>query len=267
MARRMYDGTDSGAAAIGAQAQPGDLVGGYVDGLYRWSSAQWAALRAGVVRVRIAVFHTTDDGVVLDCEPGNCTPAQSVDWVLMRRRAGVDPTVYCNQHDTETGWPAVRAAFQARGVREPHYWVADYDGVAEIPAGAVAKQYADNLMLGHPWDVSVVADHWPGVDPVSQYTPLPVEDDMSTTSNQAGRAGLSWPAGSRHVVQVTYDPRDGDPRLRVVLALSSGPRVASEAWQLSKGSGVFQIPAESIAACRGVILEGAPAPVYDATAV
>jgi hypothetical protein len=165
MTRAMYDGTNGDAAAIAAQAVSGDLVAGYVDGLYAWSAAQRNGLRAGVLWVPIAVFATTNDGRVLDCERGNCTPAQSVDWVLMRRGAGVDPSVYCNEHDTVTGWPAVRAAFQARGVPEPHYWVADYDGVAEIPVGAVAKQYADDLLLGRPWDLSIVADYWPGVDP------------------------------------------------------------------------------------------------------
>jgi hypothetical protein len=101
-----------------------------------------------------------------------------------------------------------------------------------------------------------------------QLTPHPTatEDEMSTTSI-AGRAGLSWAAGSRHVVQVTYDPRDGDPHLRVVLALTTGPWVLPDAWQPSRGSGVVQIPDEHIADCRGVILEGAPAPIYDATAV
>lgn len=172
MTRTMYDGTNGDAAAIAAQAQPGNLVAFYVDGLYRWSDAQRAALRPGVVRVPVAVFADTNDGVALDCERGNCTPAQSVDWALMRRGAGVDPSVYCNQHDPTTGWPAVREAFKARGVPQPHYWVADYDGAAAIPAGAVAKQYDDDLHLGTRWDLSVVADYWPGVDPA----PIPAPD-------------------------------------------------------------------------------------------
>jgi hypothetical protein len=105
----------------------------------------------------------------------------------------------------------------------------------------------------------------PRTDPQTTPHTTTTEDDMSTTSI-AGRAGLSWPAGSRHVVQVTYDPRDGDPKLRVVFALTTGPLVLADAWQLSRGSGVVQIPGEHIADCRGVILEGAANPVYDATA-
>ncbi|HZP55022.1 hypothetical protein [Actinocrinis sp.] len=168
MTRLMLDGIAGDAAAmqheVAARAStqsPVKLVAGYDDGAYAWSPAHWA-LFPGLVHVHIAVFATTNSGTVLDCEPGNCTPAQSVDWVLMRRKAGADPTVYCNQLDPTVGWPAVRAAFRARGVAEPHYWVADYDGVTAIPAGAVAKQYED----AGAFDLSSVADYWPGVDPL-----------------------------------------------------------------------------------------------------
>jgi hypothetical protein len=155
----MYDGVDASLLPTSAQ-----LVGGYVDGLYRWSAADWARFPRSV-KVRIAVFANTNDGEVLDVEPGNATPAESVDWVLMRRRAGADPTVYMN---TST-WPQVRSAFHARGVTEPHYWVAQYDGVAAIPADAVAKQYYNNNQLGY--DLSAVADYWPGVDPAPSAVP------------------------------------------------------------------------------------------------
>lgn len=153
MTRTMYDGVD--ASRLPADAQ---LVAGYVDGLYVWQAADWARFPTSV-KVRIAVFSSTNDGQVLDVEPGNATPAQSVDWVLMRRGAGVDPTVYMN---TST-WPTVRAAFNARGVTEPHYWVAEYDGVAALPTGAIAKQYYNDNQAGY--DLSVVADYWPGIDP------------------------------------------------------------------------------------------------------
>lgn len=158
MTRTMYDGVNASRLPTDAQ-----LVAGYVDGLYAWSAADWARFPHSV-KVRIAVFSSTNNGEVLDVETGDATPAESVDWVLMRRRAGVDPSVYMN---TST-WPAVRAAFRARNVAEPHYWVAQYDGVASIPAGAVAKQYFNNNQAGY--DLSVVADQWPGVDSASGTT-------------------------------------------------------------------------------------------------
>jgi hypothetical protein len=170
----MYDGINTDASAITAAAK---IVAGYVDGLYKWSAADWARFPRAL-KVRIAVFASTDDGVALDCEPGNCTPAQSVDWVLMRRKTGIDPTVYCGRN---TWWPAIRAAFKARRVPEPHYWVADYavdPSGPQIPAGAIALQYKD---AGSD-DLSVVADYWPGVDPAPA-RPVPTrairpEDDM-----------------------------------------------------------------------------------------
>jgi hypothetical protein len=171
LTRTMYDGVTASNLPVDAQ-----LVAGYVDGLYKWSDADWARF-PNSVKVRIAVFSATNDGHVLDVEPGDATPAESVDWVLMRRQAGADPTIYVN---TST-WSTVRAAFQARGVPEPHYWVAQYDGAASIPAGAVAKQYENNQSAG--WDLSVAADHWPGVDSNPLPTPAPAgpsrrENDM-----------------------------------------------------------------------------------------
>ena len=159
MTRTMYDGVTATRLPVSAA-----VVGGYVDGLYKWSAADWARFPRSV-KVRIAVFAATNDGHVLDVEPGNATPAQSVDWVLMRRRAGVDPTVYMNS----STWSTVRAEFTSRRIAEPHYWVAAYDDKAVIPAGAIGKQYYNNDTLGY--DLSVVADYWPGVD--ARPTPSP----------------------------------------------------------------------------------------------
>jgi hypothetical protein len=164
MTRILYDGINTDAHLIPANAQ---MVAGYVDGLYAWSDADWARF-PNAVKIRIAVFADTNDGHVLDCEPGNNTPAESVDWVLMRRKAGVEPTVYCGRN---TWWPQIRAAFAARAVPEPHYWVADYSTGQQIPSGAIALQYAD---MGS-YDLSVVADYWPGVDPAP--TPAPLQED------------------------------------------------------------------------------------------
>ena len=132
------------------------MVAGYVDGRYAWHAADWARF-PGAVKVRIAVFSSTNDGHVLDVEPGCSTPASAPGWVLRRRAAGVDPTVYCSL----AAWPTVRAAFAAAHVPEPHYWIAAYPGNGpNLYPGSVAHQYADP----GPVDISVVADYWPGVD-------------------------------------------------------------------------------------------------------
>ncbi len=154
MTRVMFDGTHELVPNIPLDAQ---MVAGYLaPSPFAWTAADWARF-PGAAKVRIAVRSTTNDGHVLDVESGDATPAQAPGWVVMRRAAGADPTVYCS----EGLWPSVRAAFTAANVAQPHYWVAAYPGGgAIIPAGAVAHQYMDAGI----YDKSVVADFWPGVD-------------------------------------------------------------------------------------------------------
>lgn len=182
MTRLMYDAVTGANIPAGAA-----MVAGYADGLYAWSAADWARF-PHAVKIRIAVFSSTADGHVLDCEPGNATPAQSVDWVLGRRAAGIDPTVYCGRN---TWWTAIRAAFQARGVPEPHYWVADYSGDPNepvIPEGAIGLQYQD----AGPYDLSAMADYWPGIDPAPAVQPItPTEPDMILVNTSGNPAVLA----------------------------------------------------------------------------
>lgn len=164
--RTMYDSIT--AADIPASAQ---LVAGYIDMSSRWSAADWTRF-PGATLIRIARSASTNDGHVLDVERYLALPAEAPGWVQMRRSAGVDPTVYCNA----SALGAVQAAFAAAGVPEPHYWIAHYDNAPTVPAGVVAKQYINDPASGGHYDLSAVADYWPGVDPAS--IPLSKEDDM-----------------------------------------------------------------------------------------
>lgn len=160
MVRYMYDSVDP--AAIPASAT---MVAGYADGRY----ANLGEMRTRFPRatvVSIAVRWTTRSQV-LDVETGDATPAEAVQWCTqtMADKNNHELTVYCN---TDT-WPTVRAAFRTAGVTEPQYLVAQYDGNATIPAGAIGKQYENTP----GWDRSVVADYWPGVDPAPSPAPPP----------------------------------------------------------------------------------------------
>lgn len=160
--------------SVNAEAIPpsAQMVAGYVDGLYRWTDASWGRF-PNAVKVRIAVHASTNDGVVGDVENGDMTPAQAVGWVLMRRHAGVDPTIYCSL----AIWDAVRSAFRGAGVAEPHYWIAAYPDIGpQLYPGSVAHQYADHGPHGENYDTSVVADYWPGVDQK--------EEDMTADEHQ-----------------------------------------------------------------------------------
>ena len=174
------------------------MVAGYVDGRYAWSAQAWRRWR-GARFVRIAVLASTNDGNVLDVERGDATPAQSVGWVLMRRRAGGDPSVYCNA----STWPAVRAAFHAAGVAEPHYWIASWGTGPTGIAGAVAHQYADPPASGGHYDLSVVADYWGGVDPLA---PAPATAGRHATiaawDHIRGLLGVTLPAWSAQLAAI-----------------------------------------------------------------
>jgi len=169
MTRTFYDAIHPANIPTNAQG-----VAGYVDGRYAWTAADWARF-PHAVKVRIAVFSSTADGHVLDVEPGCSTPANAPGWVVRRRAAGVDPTVYCSLSQ----WPVVQAAFAAARVPEPHWWVAAYPGSGpNLYPGSIAHQYANP----GPVDISVVADYWPGVDPTPTPTP---EVDMPITQAEA----------------------------------------------------------------------------------
>lgn len=158
--RTMFDSIT--AAAIPRDAQ---MVAGYIDGLYAWSKADWDRF-PNAVKVTITALGR-DHGVVLNLEPNGFWPADlGVAWVQRARARGVDPTIYCNYRNH---LHLVRAAFDRAGVKRPHFWVAEYDGVQNLPAGCVAKQHTAPEGTGRAkapahYDISIVADYWPGVD-------------------------------------------------------------------------------------------------------
>src|ERR1700742_166797 len=110
MPRTMYDSVTPSAIPRSAR-----MVAGYLPpSRYAWSAAEWGMFPQAR-KVRIAIFANVNDGHVLDVEPGDATPAEAPGWVVMRRRAGVEPSVYCND---STG-PTVRREVQRRGIRGP----------------------------------------------------------------------------------------------------------------------------------------------------
>ncbi|HWO58981.1 MAG TPA: hypothetical protein VNO31_02910 [Umezawaea sp.] len=187
--RRMYDSVN--AAAIPTDAE---MVAGYVDGKFAWTAADWARF-PNSVKVRISAIGATHLAEVFDVEVGCIWPPRNVVPLVVRARAaGIDPTVYVNQHND---WGPTKAAFDAAGVAHPHWWVANYDGVQSIPAGSIAKQYAHPGTVpgksSGPWetgkhyDLSVVADHWPGVDNQNG-------DDVSFNDQITNHAGATFSA-------------------------------------------------------------------------
>lgn len=162
--RTMYDSVNPSRIPRDAE-----IVAGYVNGPYAWSDTDWA-LFPNAVHVGIAVRASYNGGQVLDVEKGDATPVQAPGWVKMRREAGIDPTIYCSS----SWWSTIGRAFDAAGVPAPHYWIAHYDLNPTVPAGAVAKQYANTS----GYDLSSVHDFWPGVDAVRPMTPIKEGTEM-----------------------------------------------------------------------------------------
>lgn len=216
--RAMFDG-------ISALSMPpgGDLYAGYVDG--EWPSANAIGIRfPGKLVVRIATSPNTNDGVVGDGPPDNGTWPQWIQWVVRRRAAGVDPTMYCSL----SAWPAGQATFDAAGVAQPHWWVAHYSPDASIPAGAVALQHTETS----GYDISSVADYWPGVDPAphpaAAAAPLIEETSMQIepTSVHPGEYAMIVPPGvGQFVVAADGGSTGPGASLRVVLWNNDKPTV------------------------------------------
>jgi len=247
----MYDAIEALNLPVG-----GDLYAGYIGG--SWPDASAIAQRFPTKTVvRIAVQADENDGVVLDVEKGDATPAQAVDWVLHRRAAHVDPTVYCN---TST-WPAVVAAFQARKVGLPHWWAAAYVNdpskrPTSLPAGAIALQWYD---FGR-YDASIVADYWPGVDPAPKppapTTQLEEEDDMQQIEplkDHPGEYVYMIPAGSAHIGFGADGYAMAPARLRVVTWNGNAPSVHTPAE--FGGSAPLKHNSVPLTAVNGVAVE------------
>ena len=189
---------------IPADAQ---LVASYDDGQNR-PPAGWEQRFPNAKVVEITRIYTDNTGHVLDVENSDATPEQSVAWVRMRRAAGfAHPTVYMSA----SVWQTCRNAFAAAGEPEPQWWVAYYNDQPVIPPGAVAHQYTD----AGPYDLSVVAPYWLGVD--GDVQAITSENDMTsdqiaqlnTASNQAANM-LPWVEWMAHelcgITAPGYDP-------------------------------------------------------------
>ena len=158
----MWDSTTPGQIPTTAA-----IVAGYVDGLYRWTAADWHRLAASQ-HVTITVYGAPGARVA-DCETGDLTAAQVAYWAHNELNAGRRPTIYCNGSTR----PDVVAALATQGVfpAAVDWWLADPTGTPHRPVWAVACQYAWHS-LGQTGalnvDLSVTDGTWPGT-----ITPVP----------------------------------------------------------------------------------------------
>jgi hypothetical protein len=200
--RTLYDSTNINDIPSNAQ-----MVGYYVDGIYAVAEATVRARFPNAVLVSISAIGE-NKGTVGDVEPGCMTPEYAVGWIKWRRAAGVDPSLYVNA----SAWTRQRQLIQAAGIPEPHYWVADWRNYPDptIPTDAVARQYGGSAQTGKHYDISSVADAWPGVDMAGLTDAQAIERGYNVAIN--GETG-NGPAD-----EVGYLKRVVEPKLDKLLA-------------------------------------------------
>lgn len=186
------------------------------------------------------------DIIALDWEETSVTPAARDAWLLVAKARFPHNRVvlYCSVNFWQT---LDTEHYAADGL-----WVADYSAPAGSPRIAqpwVFHQYSSANGMDHnvaAFSSKAALSTW-----CNGLMPAPVapteEDDMSTPAVN-GWVGITWPTGTKHVVQVGFDTMGGNqPKLRVVLYLPTGPVILADAWAPTYASKALEFPAATIA--------------------
>lgn len=149
--RTMYDSVTASDIPTNAT-----MVAGYIDGAHKWSNSDWQRF-PHATKVRIATNASTNDGHVLDVEPGAAKLSEAPGWVKKRQAAGIKrPTIYVQKSRLDDVKKALEGLKYA-------LWVADWTGAPHKITGAAAVQYASpSSGAGGHYDLSAVYDdQWP----------------------------------------------------------------------------------------------------------
>jgi hypothetical protein len=175
---------DSAASDFPPDAQ---YILAYIDGPYA-NVSQAMATGAYVVTITIEGTINAD---CCDIEPGCLTPWQGAQWAAARQQLGLPATQYFS---TSQLW-AVQDANAAYGVdpNNVYFFGAQYDGIAEIPAGYVAKQYIQgNSFPPGAYDTSVAWSTWPAL-------PQPqIGVNMPQYVRYSGKTGVKTKGGNSY---------------------------------------------------------------------
>jgi hypothetical protein len=141
----MYDSVTPGNIPRSAQ-----VVAGYIDGDYAWSSDDWEMF-PDAEKVLITVTGSLTANVV-DVENGDLTAAQAVEWIQAKQAQNMQGcTVYCSRSNLEQVWGACRG-------HGYYIWVADWTDSAHAVGSTVATQYSN---VGNSYDLSeVYSQEW-----------------------------------------------------------------------------------------------------------
>lgn len=208
MARTMYDGINSDAAAIHEKFPGAAMVAGYVNGKFAWSQADWN-LFPNAVHVQISITASANAGDVLDVESGDASPSETAGWIKLRKSAGyARPTIYCSKSVI----PSVREGTGSYVLGTDYdIWVADWTGSAHqvtapgpgVSATCAATQYASSS----DHDTSAVYDAgWPHRG--APATKPPAEPrNVHVTAVTSTSVTLAWnasPGATSYRIRTTY---------------------------------------------------------------
>lgn len=181
MTRTMYDSVSE--PAIPAHAT---LVAGYEDGLYVTAPVLRKRKPAPEI-VTLTVNGSTRGTKGIDCEKGDATPKGTANWCKAEIVDGHIPVAYTYL----AGLRDLIKAFKAAGISPEHVtlWTAHYTNKPHICGLICTARYGIGLRwrkrimatqyMAYPgaspghYDVSLVADHWPGVDHEPKRMPKP----------------------------------------------------------------------------------------------
>jgi hypothetical protein len=136
----MYDAVTPGNIPTSAE-----VVAGYIDGDYAWSSEDWKRF-PDAEKVLITVSGSLK-GNVADVENGDMTPDQAKDWIEAKQREHKPGcTIYCNRSSLEAVWSACRGHCY-------YIWVADWSGDPHKVDATIATQYSN---VNNAYDLSTV---------------------------------------------------------------------------------------------------------------
>lgn len=149
----MYDSVDVDAIPADCEAWAGYVAGN------DWSDNA-AALRTRFPGARSITITATSDALadMLDVELGAASPRAVVEWIHNMWR---HDHAWVGVYASAAKWPAINAKLDGLHLgfpgREPiRRWVADWDGIAEIPPGYWGKQYKTGT-----YDTSIVRADFP----------------------------------------------------------------------------------------------------------
>lgn len=168
---RCVDGYALEGVTWGRKATKAGMVLGYVDGPATYPQLEVLYRATNVLVASITQSDTNLDALVIDCEAGDATFIEAVDWALAKIKRGERPTIYGGADNLDLVWTRIQRAKYAPGLAS--YWLAHYVQVSpplkklvfphHLPRGRQAWQFADTLATpeGHGFDVSVVKSSWP----------------------------------------------------------------------------------------------------------